>query len=103
MDDDRRITIVMMGVFGSLGIAIMAVRLIIRKVRGQKFNYSDYLTMAAILCLMARTAFTTVVVLWGNNNITTDYRASHWFSPTDVDQREVGSKLTIVNRLTYNT
>lgn len=103
MDYETRNTIVMVGVFGFLGTVIMVVRLIMRKVRGQSFNYSDYLTMAAIVCLAARTAFTTVVVLWGNNNLTEDYRSSHQFSATDIYQREVGSKLTIVNRIGYNT
>jgi nitrate reductase gamma subunit len=103
MDYDTEKTIVMMGVFGFLGTFIMLLRLIMRKVRLQKFNKSDYLTMAAIVCLMARTAFTTVVVLWGNNNITKEYRATHLFNATDVYQREIGSKLTIVNRIGYNT
>jgi hypothetical protein len=103
MDPDTQKTIVFMGVFGFLGTMIMAIRLLMRKIRRQSFNLSDYLTMVAIVCLMARTAFTTVVVLWGNNNITKEYRATHAFSATDVYQREVGSKLTIVNRLGYNT
>lgn len=103
MNIEIRKTIIMVGVFDFLGTAIMACRLIMRRVRRQKWNCSDYLTMVAALCLMARTAFSTIVVLWGNNNFTREYRGTHWFSLTNVYQREVGSKLTIVNRATYNT
>jgi hypothetical protein len=102
MEDELRMLIVMMAVFGFLGLAIMFLRLIMRRFRRQKFNCSDYLTMVAILCLMARTAFTSVVVLWGNNNFTDEYRAMNNFSSREIYQREVGSKFTIVNRVNYN-
>ena len=94
--------IIMMAVFSFLGLAIMFLRLIARKFRRQKFNCSDYLTMVAMLCLMARTAFAAVVIMWGNNNFTDEYRATNSFSSREIYQREVGSKFTIVNRLNYN-
>jgi hypothetical protein len=103
MDDDARKTIVMVAVFGFCGALLMLSRLAVRKVRRQKFNLSDYLTMVALACLFARTGFTTVVVLWGNNNLTAAYRASNTFTAVEIYQREVGSKLTLVNRITYNT
>ena len=70
MDDDTRKTIIMVGVFGFAGMVIMLSRLAMRTYRKQEFNLSDYLTIAAIVCLAARSGFTTVVVLWGNNNLT---------------------------------
>jgi hypothetical protein len=103
MDDDTRKTIIMVGVFGFAGMVIMLSRLAMRTYRRQKFNLSDYLTIAAIVCLAARSGFTTIVVLWGNNNLTAAYRASNTFTDTEIYQREIGSKLTLVNRIVYNT
>ena len=103
MDEDSRRTIIMVAVFGLCAALLMLSRLAMRKVRRQKFNLSDYLTMAALTCLAARTGFTTVVVLWGNNNLTDAYRASNVFTAVEIYQREVGSKLTLVNRIFYNT
>lgn len=103
MDNDSEKTIIMLAVFGFVGMLIMLARLAMRKYRKQDFNLSDYLTVAAIVCLAARSGFTTVVVLWGNNNISPADRATEIFTDTDLYQREVGSKLTLVNRITYNT
>ena len=103
MDDNARKTIIMVGAFGLCSAIIMLLRLAMRKVRGQKFNLSDYLTMAAIVCLASRTGFATVIVLWGNNNLTAKYRASNEFIATEIYQRVVGSKLTLIDRIIYNT
>ena len=93
----------MTGLFGFLSAVIMLLRLAMRKARGQAFNLSDYLTMAAMVCLATRTAFATVVTLWSNNNLSPGYRASHKFSDTEIYHRVVGSQLTLVNRIVYNT
>ncbi|CZR70237.1 uncharacterized protein PAC_20138 [Phialocephala subalpina] len=103
MGEDSRKTIIMVTVFGFCGAFLMLSRLAMRKVRRQKFNLSDYLTMVALACLASRTGFTTVVVLWGNNNLTDTYRAWNEFTALEIHQREVGSKLTLVNRINYNT
>ena len=103
MDEDSRKTIIMVAVFGFCGALLMLSRLAMRKVRGQKFNLSDYLTIVALVCLASRTGFTTVVVLWGNNNLTAAYRPSSEFTAIEIYQREVGSKLTLINRINYNT
>ena len=103
MDEDSTKTIIMVAVFGFCGAFLMLSRLAMRKVRRQKFNLSDYLTMVALVCLATRTGFATVVVLWGNNNLTATYRASNEFTALEIYQREVGSKLTLVNRFNYNT
>ena len=103
MDEDQMRTIVLLAVFGALAAAVMVLRLVLRKVRGQRFNLSDFLTIAAIFLVALRTLFTTIVVLWQNNNVTADYRASHVFSTEEIYQREIGSKLTLVNRAIYNT
>jgi hypothetical protein len=103
MDEDSRKTIIMVAVFGFCGAFLMLSRLAMRKVRRQKFNLSDYLTMVALACLASRTGFTTVVVLWGNNNLTATNQASNEFTALEIHHREVGSKLTLVNRINYNT
>ena len=103
MDDDTDRTIVLLGVFGAMACGIMALRLVLRKARGQKFNLSDHLTMAAIFLVVLRSIFTTIVVLWQNNNVTEAYRQGHVFSAEEIYQREIGSKFTLVNRIFYNT
>jgi hypothetical protein len=45
---------------------------------------------------------TAVVVVYGNNNAKSAAE-SNAYSALEVYQREIGSKLTIVNRLVYNT
>jgi hypothetical protein len=58
--------------------------------------------MVAIFCMFGRTAFTTVVLLWENNNMTEAFRASHTFTEQDIYERVIGGKLTLVNRAVYN-
>ncbi len=103
MDSDTKKTIIMLGVFDFTAVLIMLTRLAMRRYRKQEFNLSDYLTIAAIILLAARSGLTTVVVLWGNNNLTAQYRASNFFTGMEIYEREIGSKLTIANRIVYNT
>ena len=103
MVDDVERTIVLLAVFGALAAAIMILRLVLRQVRGQNFNLSDHMTMVAIFLIVLRSTLTTIVVLWQNNNVTADYRLNHTFSANEIYQREVGSKLTLANRIFYNT
>ena len=62
----------------------------------------SYLTMVAIFCMVGRSAFTTVVLLYQNNNMSKSFRAKHVFTPEEIYRREIGSKLTLVNRVVYN-
>ncbi|KAJ5083098.1 hypothetical protein N7532_012141 [Penicillium argentinense] len=78
----------------------MGLRLAMRKLRKQQLCLSDYLTAVAILCVMVRWAFAIVVGIWGNNN---NLKPDHHFTATELYQREVGSKLTIADRMVYNT
>lgn len=96
-------TIIILGVCSFLATLIMVVRLALRKVRRQNFNLSDYLTIAAVVCLTARVACVTVFEIWGNNNITAAYRANIEFTATDIYRRGVGSKLTICDRMLHTT
>ena len=96
-------TMVIMWVFTWVAMIIMNLRLIMRKVRGQKFDTSDRLTMLCMFFLVARCATIHVVLLWGSNNVDDEFRAHHVFGATEIYQREVGSKLTLVNRTFYNS
>ncbi|EED17950.1 conserved hypothetical protein [Talaromyces stipitatus ATCC 10500] len=97
---DTEETLILVGVFGVLTIGLMALRLFMRKFRQQAFTLSDYLTMVCVVFIFARSAFTTVVLLWGNNNMK---RPNPGLSSTEIHRREIGSKLTLVNRAVYNT
>ncbi|KAB8263034.1 hypothetical protein BDV32DRAFT_146825 [Aspergillus pseudonomiae] len=91
--------IVLVGVFGALSEALMLLRLVMRRCRGQHLILSDYLTIACISLVLARSAFATVILVWGNNHM--DRHVAD-LSSTEIYRRQVGSKLTVVNRLVYN-
>lgn len=96
-------TLLIHWLFTWLALLIMALRLWGRKYVRQSFNRGDYLTMAACACALIRLGMIHVVLIWGTNNMTAAQRANHHFTPTDIYQREVGSKLTITNRVFYNS
>lgn len=84
-------------------IAVMSLRLILVKVNTKPFSMGDYLTMGAIFCALARLSLIHVVLIWGSNNVTSKFRATHHFTQQEIYHREIGGKLTIVNRLFYNS
>ncbi|KAL4778562.1 hypothetical protein BJX76DRAFT_366145 [Aspergillus varians] len=100
MKENLTTTLTLVGVFGGLSILLMAFRLFMRKYRRQDFILSDYLTMVCIVFILARSALTTVVLLWGNNNMT---RPVVGLTDLEIYQRTVGSKMTLANRAIYNT
>ncbi|KAH8819439.1 hypothetical protein F5884DRAFT_848762 [Xylogone sp. PMI_703] len=103
LSSDTIQTLAIMWTFTWTAVTIMALRLILRKVRGQKFEVGDYLTMACIFFILARCATIHVVLIWGSNNVTKEFRAHHVFTQKEIYQREIGSKLTLVNRTFYNS
>jgi len=102
MDADTEVTIVITWVFTWLAEALMALRLLMRKLRKQDFNISDYFTIAAMAFLIVRLAMVHVVLIWGTNNLTAAYRESHTFTAQEIYQLEIGSKLTLAVRAVYN-
>ncbi|KAL4918101.1 hypothetical protein BDW62DRAFT_217728 [Aspergillus aurantiobrunneus] len=100
MKENLTTTLTLVGVFGGLSILLMAVRLFMRKYRRQDFILSDYLTMVCIVFVLARSALTTVVLLWGNNNMT---RPALGLTDLEIYRRTVGSQMTLANRAVYNT
>ncbi|KAK9437196.1 PTH11-type GPCR protein [Metarhizium brunneum] len=73
--------LILTAVFGFASTLFMVLRLAIRKIKKRPLDISDYLTLIAIACVQARTALTTVVVLWGNNN---DYLFDEHPDPTEI-------------------
>ncbi|KAL5339731.1 hypothetical protein BJX70DRAFT_145388 [Aspergillus crustosus] len=100
MQEDLTTTLALVGAFGGLSILLMALRLFMRKYRNQDFILSDYLTFVCIVFIFARSALTTVVLLWGNNNMA---RPAEAMSDVEIYRRTVGSQMTLANRAIYNT
>lgn len=96
-------TVIILWVFACVAMIIMILRLVMRKLRKQRFEASDYVTMACMFLLLARTTLDHVVIIWGTNDVTEAFRASHVFTADDIYQREVGSKLIVTTRLIYNS
>jgi hypothetical protein len=82
-------------------VAIMLLRLVLRRYRKQSFELGDYLTISAIIALLLRGAVIHVALVWGTNSITAAVRAQLQFTPEEIYRLEIGSKLTIVNRVFY--
>jgi hypothetical protein len=103
LTSDTLETLIMMWVFTWAAMIIMILRLIMRKFRKQRFEASDYVTMVCMFCLLARNGLVHVVLIWGTNALTDDFRASHIFTADEIYQRETGSKLAVINRLFYDS
>lgn len=103
MDYEGRKSVIILSVLGFSSLLIMVTRLAMRKVRGHRFDISDYLTMGAIAFLAARSCSATIIMLWGNNNLTPAYRASKQFDATEIYRREIGSKVTLCDRVFHST
>lgn len=100
MDDP---TLLIHWLFSCLALAVMFARLVWRKIARQEYNLGDYLTIAACVCALTRLGLIHVVLTWGTNNVTPKYRDSHNFTDEEIYRREIGSKLSLVNRVFYNS
>ena len=100
MDDP---TLIIHWVFTAVAVIIMSTRLVFRQAIFRSFDLADYLTIAAIVCALARGGLIHVVLTWGTNNIPAKTRKKLVFTPVVIYQRTIGSKFTIANRPVYNT
>lgn len=82
-------------------VAIMAFRLIMKLDKRRRFDMGDYCTMAAIVALLLRSAVENVPMIWGDNQVKPSIRETTTFTPQDIYRREIGSKMTMVNRVFY--
>ena len=96
-------TLYVLYVFTAFAMFLMVFRVVLRRVRGQDWNISDYLTMACMFFLLARTSMIHVVLVWGTNNVPKIYRHYHTFTDKEIYQRETASKLLLASRTMYNT
>ena len=96
-------TLIIHWVFSWVALFIMTARLIWRKVAKQRYILGDYFTMAAMVCALARLALIHVVLIWGTANISAAYRQAHEFTEREVFERQIGSQLSLVNRVFYNS
>jgi hypothetical protein len=103
LSSDILLTVIILWVFTCAAMFIMTLRLIMRKVQKQRFEVSDYVTMACMFFLLSRSAIDHVAIILGTNDVTEAFRASHKFTTNDIYRREVGSKLIIIDRLIYNS
>lgn len=102
MDDP---TLLIHWLFSCLALIIMVARLVWKKVHisRQEYNLGDWFTVAAIVCALTRLGLIHVVLTWGTNNVSAAYRKNHTFTDEEIYRREIGSKLSIVNRVFYNS
>jgi hypothetical protein len=74
----------------------MASRLVMRKVRRQKFEAGDYVTMASMICLIVQAVLVHFALAWGTSiSHFQDYVEDNW----DKSLRELGGKLAIISRV----
>lgn len=99
MNEKTQLMIIMWALTAA-AVLIMVVRLVMKKVRGQRMELGEYLTMAAIASFLLRTSVETVVMVWGTNKLTAKQRAMH-FTAEEIYRRVTASKLLIVNRVFY--
>ena len=96
-------TLLIVWLFTWIAVAVMATRLLLTKLDKRRFSVGDYLTVGAIFCAITRLALIHVVLIWGSNNMTAQFRATHHFAKEEIYRREIGSKLTLSNRVFYNS
>lgn len=100
MDEETSELIVLWALTGG-AVAIMMLRLVMRWNRLRRFELGDYLTIAAIIAVLARASVENVAMSWGTNQISASQRAKLQLTPEEIYRREIGSKLTMVNRIFY--
>ena len=96
-------TVIIVWVSTWIAVCVMCARLILIRIHKKPFASGDYLTAGAIFCAVARLSLIHVVLIWGNNNFTPSFRADHKFTPQEIYHREIGGKLTIVDRVFYSS
>lgn len=96
--DERDTELVIQWVLTGLAVAIMVLRLALRKRHRGVWETGDYLTMAAIVTILVRGAVIHVAQVYGTNA----HAITHPLSPVEIQQRVIGSKLTMVNRALYS-
>lgn len=77
-------------------LAIILVRLSGRYIRTERLFGEDKVMAFSLIPLLGRMALVHIVLIWGTNNTRTD-----GLDPTDIQHREIGSRLVLVSRIMY--
>jgi hypothetical protein len=93
---DHSQTAVLMRVLSSLSIVVMALRLVMGKVRRCNFDVGDYVKMGAIFCWIVQIGLVYAILIWGTNILTEAYRTSHHFAGQEKFNTGVDLKLQIL-------
>lgn len=88
--------------FTSLALLVMATRLVWKWVSPQPWHLGDSLTVAAVVCALCRAGLIHVVLTGGTTNVPQSIRDAG-FTQEQIDQRELGSRLALANRVFYNS
>lgn len=100
---DNSTTLVIHWVFSVIAVALITLRLGIKRYTRYKYTLGDYFAIGALFCVLVRLPIIHVVLIWGTNNMSEAYRQSHHFTPQDIYHRETGSKFILVDRVFYNS
>ncbi|TLS30031.1 hypothetical protein PpBr36_03190 [Pyricularia pennisetigena] len=98
-----RTTLLVHWLFSCVATVIIVARVVWRKIVWRKLNLGDWLSIAAIICIVIRMVMIHLVLTLGTSNMSEEYRRSHQFTPQEVAQCETGSKLALANRFVYTT
>lgn len=96
-------TLIILWVFTWVTIALIVLRLLVRKLKKFQFVLGDYFAMGAIICALVRLGLVHVILIWGTNNMSTKFRHTHDFTPEEIRRREIAGKLVLANRVFYNS
>ncbi|KAI5304677.1 hypothetical protein KEM56_006135 [Ascosphaera pollenicola] len=97
MKADER-TAVLGYIFAGLIIAVIALRLILRKVRRHRWDVSDHFCQATGLVVVALIPIITLEISWGSVNSILPGTVEHNLTEKDLQRRVIGSKLTLASR-----
>lgn len=89
-------------IFAGIIVAIIASRLILRKIRRQAWNLSDFFCQASGLIILALIPVVTLEIRWGSVN-SSPPGIEDELTAEEVRRRIIGSKLTLLSRSLYAT
>lgn len=93
--------IIILWIMTGAAVALMLLRLAMRWNRLHRLEMGDYITIAAILAVLLRTSVEHAAMVLGNNQVHHGHHHVHHFTPAEISRRELGAKLTMVNRAMY--
>ncbi|KAJ5085098.1 hypothetical protein N7532_009869 [Penicillium argentinense] len=96
-------TLILLWVFTWVVVGLIILRLLLRKRKCLQLVLGDYFSMGAMLCALVRLALVHVILIWGTNNMSANFRQTHDFTPEEIRRREIASKFVLVNRVFYNS